>query len=129
MTLCDRYARFPLNPGTPCELRSDIVFFLTAASNLDPADSNQAPDLYSAALGESAEGFVAVLTRIATGEVTLLAPVIVGLRYRAEYKERIEDPAWIPLGAAQTASGAQVQFHDLPAAATAQRFYRVVREE
>jgi Tol biopolymer transport system component len=107
--------------------------FTTFASNLAPTDLNQTADVYLVRLHANAEGEIPVLSihraNPGASEVTILWSSTPGVRYRAEYKNALNDTIWTPLAPAEVASGTQstVQDRNLPESRP-HRFYRVVRE-
>ena len=67
----------------------------------------------------------AVIAR-AGADVTISAGVIPGRTYRLEFKNTLDAPDWLPLGADSVAATNFISFTDTPGA-NVQRFYRVVQ--
>ncbi len=107
--------------------------FTTFASNLAPTDLNQTADVYLVRFHANAEDEVPVLSihraNAGASQVTILWSSTPGVRYRAEYKNTLNDTLWTPLAPAEIASVTQstVQDRILPESPP-HRFYRVVRE-
>ena len=62
----------------------------------------------------------------AGADVTISAGVIPGRTYRLEFKNTLDAPDWLPLGADSVAATNSISFTDTPGA-NVQRFYRVVQ--
>jgi hypothetical protein len=60
------------------------------------------------------------------GVVTLTWSAIPGRAYRVEFKDRLDAPAWAPLGSDAAAAGSSASVTDSPPP-NAHRFYRIVR--
>jgi hypothetical protein len=61
---------------------------------------------------------------ISGNQFTLTWPTIVGQTYQVEYKDRLDDPAWTPLGSAIAGTGNPLTVHDDNNGAQ-HRFYRL----
>ncbi len=59
------------------------------------------------------------------GQLALRFTAVIGANYQLQYKDRLEDPTWTPVGASQPASSATVEITDC--IGTQSRFYRVTR--
>ena len=62
----------------------------------------------------------------AGNDVTISGEVIPGRTYRLEFKDTLDAPDWLPLGADTVAATNSISFTDTPGA-NGQRFYRVVQ--
>jgi hypothetical protein len=69
------------------------------------------------------------LTKLTTGEVTLIWSAIPGRTYRVQFKNTVDDPAWTYLPGNVASTGSQASAMDSTADMASQRFYRVVMVE
>lgn len=64
--------------------------------------------------------------QISGGQITLSCSVTPGGVYQIQYKNNLTDPAWMPLGQNQTATGSTLNLN-VNVSTNAQRFYRIAR--
>lgn len=93
-----------------------------------PQDFNQSADVFALRFA------TANLAPVFSGQIifvpnagqlpTLTWPVVVGNSYRVEYKDKLNDPVWLPVNGTVTVVGDRGYVTDLAARPT-HRFYRI----
>ncbi|MBN2508094.1 MAG: lamin tail domain-containing protein [Verrucomicrobia bacterium] len=76
---------------------------------------------------EAAPVIRSILADLPEGRVTLVWDAEANRTYRLQYKERLDDPAWLDLEGEITAAGSTASKEDATLGGAAQRFYRVLR--
>jgi hypothetical protein len=120
-TLDPRSGLFSWTPSAEAPLGNRSVTVVVTASTIPPLTATTAfaisvlPELHWDGISVSADG-----------TVHLSFGTIPGKTYRVEYKDRIDDPAWLPLGADTVATGLNTSV-PLGSAGIPQRYYRLVQ--
>jgi hypothetical protein len=103
------------------------VVFQSYASDLTAGDFNRDQDVFLLRLPGPESAFrIFSLTRLGTGETTLLWAAQTGRSYTLQFKEELAAPAWTDLRTATTVNGGQGSATDSTTAGARARFYRVM---